>query len=64
MRWSWSAALVVIGLVLKITLSPIDETLGNWIGGGVACIGVVVVPLVGWIRSRQQTGETPRDRPS
>ncbi|WP_158372855.1 hypothetical protein [Cellulosimicrobium cellulans] len=58
MRWSWSAALVIVGLLLKIVLSPIDETLGNWVGGSVAFGGVVVLPLIHWLRSRERAHET------
>lgn len=58
MRWSWSAALVVAGLLLKIVLSPINETFGNWVGGGVAFCGVVVLPLIEWVRTRRRADET------
>lgn len=43
---SWSAGLIAIGLLLKIALSPVDESLGTWAGGAAAFGGVVIVPSV------------------
>lgn len=61
MRWGLPAALIVVGLLLKVALSPVDETLGSWVGGAVAVGGVVVVPFVEWLRSRRVDDERLRE---
>jgi drug/metabolite transporter superfamily protein YnfA len=58
---SWSAGLIALGLLLKIALSPVDESLGTWAGGAAAFGGVVIVPSVIWLRSRHREASEGHD---
>jgi hypothetical protein len=59
--WTRSGYIVLLGIIVRFTLSQVNETLGTWVGVSIVVFGSLGYPAVVWFRSRRRAPETSPD---
>lgn len=61
--WKRSFQIVLVGIIVRLVLIQVNETLGTWVGLSIVVFGSLVYPAIVWCRSRRRAPETGGDDP-